>query len=441
MFAASFFFAKTAMSSRQPISRKRVLIIGAGFAGVEVAYGLDSAEADVTLIDRENYHLFQPLLYQVATAALSPADIAEPVRRLFRGHSNVESVLGAVTGISTDDRRVTLADGTTFSYDYLVVAAGAKHAYFGHDEWERFAPGLKTIEDARRVRSCLLRAFECAERSTDPAERRRLMTFVVVGGGPSGVELAGSIAELARHALAKDFRHIDPKSANVLLLEAGPRILAGFPEALSRYGVRKLTKLGVTVRENSAVQDITNDYVEAAGAKIPAGFVVWAAGVKAAPIGKLLGAPTDKSGRVEVGGDLSVPGLENVYALGDVALARDSRGKPLPGLAQVAKQQGQYLGAALKRRIHSGEAAAPFVFHNRGNVAIIGRHAAVVDFGWTRLTGPLAWLLWALIHIFLLAGLQHRMLVAVQWLWRYLTYDRGARLIVEPLADEGRKSC
>jgi NADH dehydrogenase len=420
---------------------KRVVIIGAGFAGIEVARGLSSAEANVTLIDRENYHLFQPLLYQVATAALSPADIAEPVRRMLRGQSNVEIVLSTVTEISTADNRVTLADGTILLYDFLVVAAGAEHNYFGHDTWEAFAPSLKTIDDARRVRSRLLRSFEQAEMSDDLAERKRLMTFVVVGGGPSGVELAGSIAELARHALAKDFHRIDPKSATVLLLEAGARILPTFPETLSRYAVRKLTDLGVTIRENCAVQNITKDGVEAGGTKIPAGFAVWAAGVKASPIGKLLGTPTDKSGRVEVGNDLSVPGFANVYALGDVALARNRAGKPLAGLAQVAKQQGRYLGAALKQAIRSGTSAAPFLFKDRGNVAIIGRHAAVADFGWARLTGTVAWLLWALIHIYLLAGLQHRLLVAVQWLWRYLTYDRGARLIVEPLRNDGEKHC
>lgn len=420
---------------------KRVVIIGAGFAGIEVARGLSSGQVNVTLIDRENYHLFQPLLYQVATAALSPADIAEPIRRMLRGHSNVEIVLGTVTEISTADHRVTLADGTILSYDFLVVAAGAEHAYFGHDEWRTFAPSLKTLDDARRVRSRLLRSFEQAEMSDDLAERKRLMTFVVVGGGPSGVELAGSIAELARHALAKDFHRIDPKSATIILLEAGPRILSAFPQALSRYAVRKLTDLGVTIRENCAVQNITKDCVEAGGAKIPAGFAVWAAGVKASSIGKLLGTPTDKSGRVEVDRDLSVPGLANVYALGDVALVRDRAGKALPGLAQVAKQQGQYLGTALTKAIRCGTSAAPFLFKDRGNVAIIGRHAAVADFGWTRLTGTLAWLLWALIHIYLLAGLQHRMLVAVQWLWRYLTYDRGARLIVEPFRNDGRKPC
>jgi len=420
------------MSDKGPPNGKRVVIIGAGFAGIAVARELGSAAADVTLIDRQNYHLFQPLLYQVATAALSPADIAEPVRRMLRGQSNAQIMLGQVAGISPADNRVTLADGATLAYDILVVAAGATHAYFGHDDWEEFALSLKTIDDARSIRSALLLSFERAETSKDPDERKRLMTFVVVGGGPSGVELASSIAELARHALAKDFHRIDSRSTTVLLLEAGPRILSAFPDTLSRYAVRKLTALGVIVRESCAVKNISRNCVETDGERIPVGLAIWAAGVKASPVGKLLGVKTDKSGRVEVDSRLSVPGLANVYALGDVALVRDRKGRPLPGLAQVAKQEGQYLGRVLAKSIRSGAAVPPFVFHDRGNAAIIGRHAAVVDFGRLRLTGMAAWLLWALIHIYLLAGLQHRLLVAIQWLWRYVTYDRGARLIMEP---------
>ncbi len=420
--------------------RPHVLIIGAGFAGIEVARGLRSANADVTLIDRQNYHLFQPLLYQVATAALSPADIAEPVRRMLRRCPNVTVLLGEVTEIATGENRVTLAGGTFLSYDILVVATGATHAYFGHDDWEPFAPGLKSIADARTIRSQLLRSFEQAEMSRDPAEKKRLMTFVVVGGGPSGVELAGSIAELARHTLAKDFHHIDPKSATVLLLEAGPRILSAFPDALARYARRKLTRLGVTVRENCAVKNISRHCVEAGSDTLRNGLTIWAAGVRASPLGRMLGVATDKAGRVKVDGDLSVPGLANVYVLGDLALVEDRSGKALPGLAQVAKQEGQYLGNALVVAVRDGKRAPDFEFHDRGNVAVIGRHAAVADFGWVRLKGTPAWFLWALVHIYLLAGFQHRMLVAVQWAWRYVTYDRGARLIVEP-ASEGEKTC
>jgi NADH dehydrogenase len=407
------------------------VIIGAGFAGVQVARGLGAAGVRATLLDRQNYHLFQPLLYQVATAALSPADIAEPVRRMLRRFPSVEVLLGEATGIDVVRHRVALADGKSLSYDILVLAAGATHAYFGHDEWAEFAPSLKSIADARRIRSRLLLSFEQAEMSDDPAERKRLMTFVVVGGGPSGVELAGAIAELARYTLVKDFHRIDAKSTTVILLEAGPRILAAFPEELAVYARRKLESLGVTVRENCAVKNISRDSVVAGDDTIPAGLAVWAAGVKASPAGKLLGVPTDKTGRVVVNRDLSVPGLSNVYALGDVALVLDKAGKPLPGLAQVAKQEGYYLGRALAKKIRGGAAVPDFEFHNRGNAAIVGRQSAIFDFGWSHLKGALAWFLWALVHIYLLAGFQHRLLVAVQWLWRYVTYDHGARLIVE----------
>jgi NADH dehydrogenase len=413
-----------------------VVIIGAGFAGVQVARGLGAAGVNVTLLDRQNYHLFQPLLYQVATAALSPADIAEPVRRMLRRFPDVEVLFADVTDIDVAARCLTLNDGKSISYDILVLAAGATHAYFGHDDWAKFAPSLKSIADARKVRSQLLLSFERAEMSDDPAERKRLMTFVVVGGGPSGVELAGAIAELARYTLAKDFHRIDAKSTTVLLLEAGPRILAAFPEELARYAQRKLASLGVTVRENCAVNSILRDSVEAGGDTIPTGLAIWAAGVKASPTGLLLGMPTDKTGRVKVNRDLSVPGLPNVYALGDVALVLDATGKPLPGLAQVAKQEGYYLGRALARKIRNGDAAPDFEFRNRGNAAIIGRQSAVFDFGWSHLAGVFAWFLWALVHIYLLAGFQHRLLVAVQWLWRYATYDHGARLIVEPMRPE-----
>lgn len=423
-------------------SRKRVVIIGAGFAGIEVARGLGNAHADVTVIDRQNYHLFQPLLYQVATAALSPADIAEPVRRMSRGYANINVMLGEVTKIAAAEKHVTLHDGTPVHYDVLVIASGATHAYFGHDAWEKFAPGLKTIDDARDIRSRLLLSFERADMSHDPAEKKRLMTFVVVGGGPSGVELAGSIAELARHTLAKDFRHIDPTSATVILLEAGPSLLSAFPKDLARYTKRKLTQLGVIVRENCAVENITEQLVEAGDEKIPTALAIWAAGVKASPLGKILGAATDKSGRIEANRDLSVPGYEDVYALGDVAQVKAQDGKPLPGLAQVAKQQGRYLGRALAKKIATGATSPDFKFHDRGNVAVIGRHAAVADFSWARLTGTAAWLLWALVHIYLLAGLQHRLLVSVQWLWRYITDDRGARLIVgSAKVGSGDKRC
>lgn len=411
---------------------ERVVVIGAGFAGVAVAKGLGAAGVPVTLVDKQNYHLFQPLLYQVATAALSPADIAEPVRRMLRRHPSVDVVLGEASGIDVGAQRVTLGDGKVLTYDRLVLATGATHAYFGHDDWARFAPSLKSIADARAIRSRLLTAFEEAEMIDDPAARRRLMTFIVIGGGPTGVELAGAIAELARYTLTKDFHRVGFKEVNVLLLEAGPRILTAFPEKLADYAVRKLAALGVTVRVNGAVGAITKDGVQVGDEIIPASVAIWAAGVKASPLGALLGVATDKAGRVMVNRDLSVPGLANVYVLGDTALVRDASGNQLAGLAQVAKQEGQYLGRALAKSIREGKASPDFVFRNRGNAAIVGRHSAIFDFGWSRLSGPLAWFLWAFIHIYLLTGFEHRLLVAIQWLWRYLSYDHGARLIVEP---------
>jgi NADH:ubiquinone reductase (H+-translocating) len=410
---------------------KRVVIVGAGFAGIEVARALGRANISVTLIDRQNHHLFQPLLYQVATAALSPADIAEPIRKVLRGHPSVEVMLAEVAAIDTANRNVTLSHGESIAYDLLVIATGATHGYFGHDEWERFAPGLKTIEDARKIRSHLLLAFERAEMSRDPAEQKRLMTIAVIGGGPTGVELAGSIAELARYTLSKDFHRIHAETTAVLLLEAGPRLLTAFPEDLAAYAMRKLTKLGVTIKTSCLVERITDRTVTAAGEEIGIGFAIWAAGVMASPLGQFLGVDLDRAGRVRVNADLSVIGKENIYVLGDLALAMDTHGKPLPGLAQVAKQQGVYLGNALARKIQRGKPPKPFVFHNRGNTAIIGRHAAVFDFGWARMKGWLAWGLWALIHVYLLVGFQHRFMVAIQWLWRYVTYERGSRLIAE----------
>jgi NADH:ubiquinone reductase (H+-translocating) len=411
------------------IDQTSTVIIGAGFAGIEVARVLGAAGRPVVLIDRQNHHLFQPLLYQVATAALSPADIAEPIRKMLRNYPSVEVMLDEAVGIDTAARTVALASGATIVYGRLVIATGATHSYFGHDEWAGFAPGLKTIEDARRIRSHLLLAFEQAEMSRDPAEQRRLMTIAVIGGGPTGVELAGSIAELARYTLARDFHRIRAESATVLLLEAGERILTAFPDELASYAQATLTKLGVTVRTRCAVERITASSVSAAGQDIPVGLAIWAAGVKASRLGALLGVPTDRAGRVAVASDFSVPGLTDVYVLGDLALLAGADGKPLPGLAQVAKQEGVYLGRILAKA--DGAAPPPFRFHNRGNTAIIGRHAAVFDFGWWRLKGWFAWSFWALIHVYLLVGFQHRLMVAIQWLWRYVTYERGSRLIAE----------
>ncbi|MCW2238188.1 NAD(P)/FAD-dependent oxidoreductase [Azospirillum canadense] len=410
-------------------SRPHVVIVGAGFGGLACAGSLGGTNIRVTVIDRHNYHLFVPLLYQVATAALSPADIAEPIRRILSRHPNIDVLMGEVTGIDQAQKRVMLADGSFVSYDRLVLATGSSYSYFGHDDWAAIAPGLKTIENARRIRARLLMSFEQAEMCDDPERQKALMTSIIVGGGPTGVEMAGSIAELARHALAKDFRRIDPRAAKVLLVEAGPRILASFPDDLATYARRKLEELGVVVLTGQAVESITPEGATVAGRFIPAGTIVWGAGVKASPAGRWLGVDTDRAGRIPVNADMSVPGVPDVYALGDTATLAGDDGKPLPGLAQVAKQQGEHLGAALEANLLRGQPMEPFHFHNRGNTAIVGRSAAVFDFGRRHLKGWFAWVLWAIIHVYLLVGFQKRVLVTLQWLWRYATYQRGARLI------------
>ncbi|MCB1882592.1 MAG: NAD(P)/FAD-dependent oxidoreductase [Geminicoccaceae bacterium] len=407
----------------------RVVIVGAGFAGLAAARALAGAKVAVTLIDRHNYHLFVPMLYQVATAGLSPADIAEPIRRILRRARNVEVLLGEVDGVDVAEKLVRLADGHEVAYDTLILATGSRQSHFGHPEWEPLAPGLRTIDDAREIRSRVLLAFERAEACDDPKERRRLMTIVVVGGGPTGVELAGSVAELARHTLSRDFRHIEPASARVLLVEAGGRVLAGFPESLSRYAARALERLGVEVRVDAPVEAVRQGGVTVGGRDVPAATVLWGAGVAASPAGRWLGVGTDRVGRVPVGATLAVPGLEGVYVLGDTALAKDGNGRPLPGLAQVAKQQGRHLGNGLRRHLEDGSPIRPFRFRDMGNMATIGRHAAVADFGWLRLKGRPAWFLWGIVHVFLLVGFGNRLAVTGRWLWSWATYARGARLI------------
>jgi len=415
---------------RQP----RVVIVGAGFGGLACARQLGGAPARVTIVDRRNYHLFVPLLYQVATAALSPADIARPIRRILGRYRNIDVVMGEVTAVDPAARSVRLADGRTLPYDRLVIATGSEYSYFGHGEWAAHAPGPLTLEDARRIRARLLTSFERAEASPDPAAQDALMTAVIVGGGPTGVEMAGAVAELTRHALARDFHHIDPRRARIVLIEAGPRILATFPQPLSDYALHALERLGVTVVTGEAVEAIDDRGVTVAGRRIDAGTVIWGAGVKASPAGHWLGIALDRAGRIPVNPDLSVRGLDGVYALGDTAHTDDPSGNPLPALAQVAAQQGEHLGRALARNFMRGEALPAFRFRNRGNTAIIGRHAAVFDFGWTQLKGRLAWLLWALIHVYLLVGFDNRLRVSLQWVWAYLTYERGARLIMSDIA-------
>lgn len=405
-----------------------VVIIGAGFAGLEVAKKLGRAGINVTVVDRRNHHLFQPLLYQVATAALSATDVAAPIRRVLRGYASVRVIFGEVAEIDPEARCLRLSCGQVIGYDHLVLASGASHSYFGRDEWADIAPGLKTIEDARHIRSRLLLTFEQAERTTDPAERQRLMEIVVIGGGPTGVEMAGAIAELSRHTLLRDFRNIDSGSARITLVEAGPRLLSGFTKDMSQFAERRLSRLGVVVRTGQMVEEIDSSSITIAGSRQPVGVVIWAAGVAASPLARQLGA-TDRAGRIAVDETLAVTGLSQVYALGDVARFEAPNGQTLPGLAQVAKQQGIHLGRALAAHLTRGAPLTRFVYSSRGNTAIVGRHAAVFEQGRFRIKGWLAWLSWAIIHIYLLVGFQNRFFVSVRWLWRYLSYERGARLI------------
>jgi len=407
----------------------RIVIVGAGFAGLEVAKSLGHAGIAATVVDRRNHHLFQPLLYQVATADISSTDIAEPIRKILKRHKSIQVIFGEVTSIDPHGKILYLSGGTALPYDILVLAPGSRTSYFGHDEWAAAAPGLKTLEDARTIRSRLLLAFEQAERSTDPEEQQRLMTFVVIGGGPTGVELAGSMAELAHQTLAEEFRNIQPMRARIMLVEAGPRLLAGFSPRVSDYAKRSLEKLGVEVLLGNAVEAIEPNRVVIAAEGIPVGLTVWAAGVSASPLTGHLGVERDRMGRVEVAPTLQVIGCPDVYALGDIARFTDADGKLLPGLAQVAKQQGLHFGKALVRKLETGADLSPFVYRSRGNTAIIGRHAGVFELGRTTLRGWFAWVAWAFIHVYLLVGFQHRLQVSLQWLWRYLTYERGARLI------------
>jgi NADH dehydrogenase len=405
----------------------RIVIVGGGFAGLACAQQLGGSSHEVLLIDKHNYHLFQPLLYQVATGALSPADIAEPIRKLLKRHRNIAVIMAEVSGVCTAKRHVLLSDGGTCPYDALVLASGSKYAYFGHEDWAENAPGLKTVDNARTLRSRLLAAFEQAERATSPDEQRRLMTSVVIGGGPTGVEMAGAIAELGRWTLNCEFRKIDPAQARVILIEGSAHILGQFPEDLVRYSTTALGRLGVEVMTSTRVLDIAPDGVHTAQGFVPAGTIVWGAGVVASPAADWLGLSTDKSGRIPVDDWLQVHCKPNVYALGDIAsFVQD--GYTLPGLAQVAKQQGQYLGQVLSAN-HTPDPLRPFRFKNRGNTAVIGRHSAIFDFGRLHMKGRLAWFLWAVVHIYLLVGFEKRALVSMQWLWRYVTKARGVRII------------
>lgn len=407
----------------------RVVIVGAGFGGLWAAKTLANAAVEIVVIDRENYHLFQPLLYQVATAGLSPADIAAPIRGIVGAYRNVTVLLGEIVGVDVVARAVSIMGGQYVPYDYLVLATGARHAYFGHDEWEFQAPGLKRIEDATEIRRRILLAFERAESETDAYERRCLLNLVIVGGGPTGVELAGAIAELARRALTKDFRNIDPRVTRIILVEAGPRLLPSFPEDLSDDALRRLERLGVEVRLGAPVTAIDTSGVMIGPARIESRTVIWAAGVAASPAGRWIGAKCDRVGRIEVDRDLSVPGHPEIFAIGDTALSLDANDKPLPGIAPVAKQQGRYVGNLIKARLRGAEPSKSFRYRNYGNLATIGRKAAVIDFGWIHLRGVVAWVIWSVVHIYFLIGFRNRAMVALDWLWAYFTFQRGARLI------------
>jgi NADH dehydrogenase len=406
----------------------RIVIAGAGFGGLEVAKGLQKAPARIVVIDRHNYDLFQPLLYQVATAALSPADVAVPIRSLLHGR-NTEILLDEVTAVDRAARTVATRDGRRIDFDILVLATGSLYNYFGHSEWGRFVPSLKTLDDAVAIRRSVLLAFEKAEGSDDAAERSALLTFVLVGAGPTGVELAGAIAELAKATLARDFRHIDPSAARIILVEAAPRILGVFPEKISRYAQSALKELGVEVMTGTAIEAVDARGVLAGGKRIEARNVIWCAGVEATPVGRWLQVPTKKNGTVEVEPDLTLPGHPEIFVIGDAAAARGRDGKPLPGLAAVAKQQGQYVAKAIRARLSGERRTRPFRYHDYGTMATIGRKAAVADFGRIQVTGFLGWLLWGGVHIYYLIGARNRTMVFLNWLWAWFTYGRGARLI------------
>jgi len=409
-------------------SRKHVVVVGGGFGGLWATRALSSAEVRVTLIDRRNHHLFQPLLYQVATAGLSAPDIAAPLRHILRKQANAEVRLGEVTGIDAGARQVRLADGETIGYDYLLLASGATHAYFGHDEWAANAPGLKTLDDALHIRRRVLLAFERAESAQDEAERAAWLHFAVVGGGPTGVELAGTLAEIARHTLRREFRRIDPAQARVRLIEAGPRVLGNFPESLSAKARAQLQRLGVEVVTGTPVAAIDGEGYRLGEQTVAARTVLWAAGVAASPLGALLDAPRDRAGRVQVQPDLSVPGHPEIFVAGDLASLKQANGQPVPGVAPAAKQMGSYVARAIRARLR-GQAVAPFAYVDYGNLATIGRRAAVVDLRGLRFSGFLAWAFWLAAHVFFLIGFRNRLLVMLNWSWAYFTYQRHARII------------
>ncbi|WP_316214750.1 NAD(P)/FAD-dependent oxidoreductase [Bradyrhizobium sp. SZCCHNR2035] len=414
----------------EPRNLHHVVIVGAGFGGLETTYRLAGAPVRITLIDRRNHHLFQPLLYQVATASLSTSEIAWPIRYLVRHRPEVTTLFATVTGIDATNRRVLLEDGTEVAYDSLVLATGARHAYFGHDEWEPFAPGLKTLEDATTLRRRILVAFERAERETDAAKRAALMTFVIIGAGPTGVELAGTIADMARATLPPDFRNIDTQKARVVLIEAGPRVLAGFPDDLSAYALKSLESIGVDVVLGQPVTDCNADGVVYGGKQLETKTIIWAAGVRASRAAEWLGAPADRAGRLQVAPDLTVPGHPEIFAIGDTVTIPAWNGQPVPGIAPAAKQEGRYVAEVIKARLQ-GRSLPPFRYSHSGSLAQIGKRLAVIDFGWIKLRGAIAWWIWGIAHIYFLIGLRNRLAVALSWLWIHARDQRAARLITQ----------
>jgi NADH dehydrogenase len=411
------------------MSAHHVVVVGAGFGGLETVHRLAGAPVEITIVDRRNHHLFQPLLYQAATASLAPSEIAWPIRQLLRRRRDVTTLLASVESIDKAARELHLDEGSTLNYDTLVLATGARHAYFGHDAWEPFAPGLKTLEDATTIRGRILLAFEEAERQSDEQRRAALLTFVIVGGGPTGVELAGTIAELAHATLPADFRRIDTRQARIVLIEAGPRVLPAFAEDLSNYAKDSLEQLGVDVVLEKPVSECNADGVVFGGERLAAATIIWAAGVQSSPAALWLDAPADRVGRLKAESDLTVPGHPEIFAIGDAAIVLRPDGQQVPGIAPAAKQEGDYVAKVIRARLSGAPAPPPFHYKHAGDLATIGKRRAVIDFGWIKLKGAPAWWLWGFAHIYFLIGVRNRLSVAINWLWIYARDQRGARLI------------
>ena len=416
--------------------KHRIVIVGGGFGGLAAAKALQRADADIVLIDRRNHHLFQPLLYQVATAALSPSEVAWPIRHLLRKQANVRVLMGTVTGIDTEKREVVLEDGSREHFDSLVLATGAQHAYFGNDQWEAYAPGLKTVEDATAIRRKLLLALEAAERETNPARRRALLTFAIIGAGPTGVEMAGAIIELGHASIKGQFNTIAPHDLRVVLIEGADRVLLNFEPELSAYTQRAMEKMGVEVELGQMVSEIDADGVSFGDKRIETKTIIWAAGVAASPVAKWLGIEGDKAGRVKVGPDLSLPGHPEIFVIGDAASITRDNGKPVPGVAPAAKQAGQHVARVITRRLAGDHTQLPFRYNHAGDLATIGKSSAVIDFGWTKLKGWFAWWVWGIAHIYFLVETRTRIFITMSWLWIYLTGQRSSRLITHGMAPE-----